>query len=620
MATSGQIVTFKYLTEKNFFEVPDFQRNYSWQTEQIGEFHSDLKNAIKKKTSHFIGSTILMSKKHDSKPDTFLIIDGQQRFTTIFMYVAIIRDLVRTFPSTLQTIPDEFMPINPVNDATKFIFKQVNNEWISKFKSNYLLWDFFYQHVLAQVNRKEMPSRHKYWTLDLRNAYKHIRFLLEEDINKISHPVEQVRFLNEFLNAIFEISIITINTEEYSESFDVFMTLNNRGMNLGPSDLVKSLFMKYGSENLKAPSDIEDVNNRIQADWKTLTDTLGDSNENSDPDVFLRHYLVSELSDPVQAKRIFNEIENIVLLKSRPDVVSKLNPKVESKNLLNRLIEKSQIYAQFSDPIVRIQDSEIAIRVQKLVFLFDTVKIILLKILDHEIQLTVEQRRELVRICEVLSLRWLVINGNAQQLENIFQNACVELKKENINYNQVVKILTDKIPSDEAVKPQFYAEINKPNLVKIIFHTINSVIYDKSGIVKFDPKIIQLEHIIPQNSEKWIDELFSKTIDGREVKYSSLCENWGNKTILDFKINASIKDEKFDVKKNGIIKVNGKNEQGYKDSHLKITADLTNFSKWTEREIELRNRWIGEIFTKIWNIKEDSKSIQEFSLWEKNQK
>ena len=619
MATSGQIQSIESLCDKIQFEVPEFQRNYSWQAEQIGEFHSDIQNSLKKKTSHFIGSTILMSKKHSNNSNVYLIIDGQQRFTTIFMYVSIIRDLIKTFPQNIQVITDEFLSINVADEATKFLFKKVQNDWIPKFKSNSYLEDFFFQHVLAQVDRREMPRNHKPWSIDLRNAYKYIKNLLEEEINQFRHDFEKVRYLSEFLEAIFELSILSIYTEEYPESFDIFMTLNNRGMNLGPSDLVKSLFMKHGVDGLTDPSDIETVNEKVQEDWKTLTENLGDGNENTDPDVFLRHYLVSELPDPVQAKRIFNEIENIVLCKYKPDSVSELKPKIESKKLLDRLIQKSVIYAQINDPLVKIRDLEIRSKCHKLIFLFETIKIILLKIMDPEINLTDDQRKELVRICETLSLRWLIVNGNAQQLENIFQNACTELRRENLHFNEVVKILTERIPSDTAVKPQFYAEINKPKLVKVIFHTINSVLYDRSELVVFDPKKVQLEHIIPQKSEKWISELFQDTpINAKESKYKSLCENWGNKTILDFKINASVKDEKFEVKKNGIVKPNGNQEPGYKNSNLKITADIANFSTWSEKEVELRNQWIGDTFTKIWSLSEGTQNIDVFSEWIKN--
>jgi len=250
MATSGQIQSIESLCDKIQFEVPEFQRNYSWQAEQIGEFHSDIQNSLKKKTSHFIGSTILMSKKHSNNSNVYLIIDGQQRFTTIFMYVSIIRDLIKTFPQNIQVITDEFLSINVADEATKFLFKKVQNDWIPKFKSNSYLEDFFFQHVLAQVDRREMPRNHKPWSIDLRNAYKYIKNLLEEEINQFRHDFEKVRYLSEFLEAIFELSILSIYTEEYPESFDIFMTLNNRGMNLGPSDLVKSLFMKHGVDGL----------------------------------------------------------------------------------------------------------------------------------------------------------------------------------------------------------------------------------------------------------------------------------------------------------------------------------------------------------------------------------
>jgi hypothetical protein len=619
MATNGQIQSLETLCSKIQLEVPEFQRNYSWQAEQIGEFHSDIQNAIKKKSSHFIGSTILMSKKHSNNTNVYLIIDGQQRFTTIFMYVAIIRDLVKTFPQNVQVITDEFLSVNVADEATKFLFKKEQNEWIPKFKSNSFLEDFFFQHVLAQVDRREMPRNHKPWSIDLRNGYRYIRNLLQEEINQFAHDYEKVKFLNEFLETIFDLSILSIYTEEYPESFDIFMTLNNRGMSLGPSDLVKSLFMKHGVDGLTDPAVIETVNEKIQEDWKTLTENLGDGNESADPDTFLRHYLVSELPDPVQAKRIFTEIGNIILSKYKPDSVSELKPKIEARKLLDRLIQKSLIYAQINDPLVKIRDSEIRTKVHKMIFLFDTIKIVLLKIMDPEINLTDTQRKELVRICETLSLRWLIVNGNAQQLENIFQNACAELRKENLHYAEVIKILTERIPSDAAVKPQFYAEINKPKLVKVILHTINSAIYDRSELVVFDPKKVQLEHIVPQNPEKWVNDLFLGTPTNlKEPKYKSLCENWGNKTILDFKINASVKDEKFEVKKNGIVKPNGNQEPGYKNSQLKITADIANFSTWTEREVELRNQWIGETFTKIWSLSEGTQNIDAFSEWIKN--
>jgi uncharacterized protein with ParB-like and HNH nuclease domain len=74
------------------FEIPDFQRNYAWEVEQINEFWSDLEYTINRpNASHFIGSVILLNVAREERAH---IIDGQQRMTTIVMTLGILRDLI----------------------------------------------------------------------------------------------------------------------------------------------------------------------------------------------------------------------------------------------------------------------------------------------------------------------------------------------------------------------------------------------------------------------------------------------------------------------------------------------------------------------------------------------
>ena len=63
MATDGGISSLgALLHDVVLFEVPDFQRNYSWETENVDALYQDLRYATKNDSTHFLGSTILMKK------------------------------------------------------------------------------------------------------------------------------------------------------------------------------------------------------------------------------------------------------------------------------------------------------------------------------------------------------------------------------------------------------------------------------------------------------------------------------------------------------------------------------------------------------------------------------
>jgi len=93
MATSGSVRPLgSLLTEAVSLEVPDFQRSYSWEDANIDAFHLDVTRAYEAERRHFLGALILLDSgdEFDNGVKRQEIIDGQQRLTTIFMYLAII--------------------------------------------------------------------------------------------------------------------------------------------------------------------------------------------------------------------------------------------------------------------------------------------------------------------------------------------------------------------------------------------------------------------------------------------------------------------------------------------------------------------------------------------------
>ena len=72
-----------------FFEVPQYQRSYAWEKENIRELFEDIQEALQTKANHYIGTVVLAKT---DRPEVFNIVDGQQRLTTLVMFIRAILD------------------------------------------------------------------------------------------------------------------------------------------------------------------------------------------------------------------------------------------------------------------------------------------------------------------------------------------------------------------------------------------------------------------------------------------------------------------------------------------------------------------------------------------------
>lgn len=584
-------------------EVPDFQRNYSWGEDQIDEFHKDITFATKNKLDHFLGSIILMKSNIEENNKVFQVIDGQQRLTTIFMYIAIVRDKVFDLPSQEIRPQGEFgTSINVRSKANDLIFS-VEESGEARFKSNSLLRSFIYEHVFREPSnsRPNMPKTHKYYSLDLRKAYSRISDLLDLELAKCDSNDEKLKYLWELVKTFqTRLQILRITTSSYPESFDIFMTLNSRGLALGPSDLVKSLFMKFNASGLQT-NQIADENLRISNIWKEITDNIGDG----DVDQFLRHYLVAKQPDAVQSKRIYRKIESLV---TTPGVDSR----VEALQLLSEINRKSSIYAQLLKPET-IEDALIAENCKMLHPLLDSYRILMLTILDENLELNLLQRRELANVCEVLSVRWVLTGGNAQELEDHFQTVSISLQNSADDYSDSLGILLSKIPTDSRVEAQFNIDTTKNTLVRSVLFRINRIIGDSSEMMILDPKKMHVEHIAPAAmTSHWEEVLFGVVDEDVSAEYSVRVEQWGNKTLLDRKINESIGQKPFREKCEGF---DTGNWGGYKHTPLALTRELVREDEWSYELIKRRNKWISNSFLKIWSVNPRLNEVVPFHDW-----
>lgn len=119
----------------NQYVVPLFQRTYSWEIKEWNTQWEDLVEWYEEENprNHFIGSIVTMPTQ--SVPEgvaRFLLIDGQQRFTTIFVLLAVLRDKAKalTTGTRAQEIEQTLLknPFNQGNDAFKLLPTQGDRE------------------------------------------------------------------------------------------------------------------------------------------------------------------------------------------------------------------------------------------------------------------------------------------------------------------------------------------------------------------------------------------------------------------------------------------------------------------------------------------------------------
>lgn len=226
--------------DEKFYQIPDYQRRYSWDKDNVSDLIDDLVTAYleNKDDTYFCGSLVLVNanNKSDSRFD---IIDGQQRTTTFIIISCVFRDI---YLSDLDTRAQDFIYAS-IQD------KYENSKRKLKFLTNEKYQIDFEDTVLKGIKfiktkniEKEFPDN-KY----LQNAH-HINCFLTEKVkdNQIT--------VNDFVIWFFENVVLTVITCPSQDSaIQIFNVLNDRGMPLSSIDILKSTLMqKLGDEDRNA--------------------------------------------------------------------------------------------------------------------------------------------------------------------------------------------------------------------------------------------------------------------------------------------------------------------------------------------------------------------------------
>ena len=261
---------------KDHYIVPDYQREYVWNDEQVEQLLFDLLDAYNtdNKKAYFLGTIVT----YDSGSQ-FELIDGQQRLTTFFVLLCAIKRIYIGLGEPTSVIDNlVYSPtMNNDGDVINLYHLQLQYEDAGN--------------CLELIEKGE--RRPNYLTQSgerLFDAFKTIQDFLNERFSDLASLKKFVVFL---LN---KTSFIRIETYDIADALKIFETINQRGKGLDPMDLLKNMIFRQVDR-----SKFKELN----MNWKSITRSLEKIDEK--PLRFLRYFIMANYDTSGEKDGILRE-------------------------------------------------------------------------------------------------------------------------------------------------------------------------------------------------------------------------------------------------------------------------------------------------------------------------
>ena len=536
---------FRQLIEgQKQYVVPLFQRPYSWFEKQWKTLWSDVLEQSRHDDGrpHFFGSIVTTPAK--SVPQgvgKFLLIDGQQRITTIQVFLAALRDFAGSVGDTklrdridgqyltnAYEEGDEQLKVLPTQDDRP-VFRAIIRG--AQFASSATRLHACYKFFFSRIERL---------------------------------PVDQLDAIHRAI--VDRLSVVSITCDEYDNPHLIFESLNAKGEKLTPADLIRNFLLMRVHVNDQAKL--------FGAHWFPIQNALG-----SNLTEFVRHYLMKE-------GRILKEADVYFELKDR---LSNSSP-AQAEEFLRELHRHGMYYARFVDPTYE-SDSDVAARLDRLRRLKFTVAYpFLLRVFDAAEcgTLNREQQLQALDLLESFLVRRLVCNMPTNQLRRMLPPVFDSAGGGSPGFIEGLRkqLGGKRCPSDDefskslATSP-LYSTAEKNSRLRLILERL-----ERSYMHKEPAELsgAQIEHVMPQTlTSEWRAELG----EDAEEQWSQLLHTLGNLTLT--KYNSELSNHSYLVKRKELA-----------GSHFVLNDYFSDVERWSPDAIRERGRTLADQAGQMW--------------------
>lgn len=318
------------LSSKKQFEIPRFQREYSWERKHYREFLEDMIANVKKDgnelkaTPYFMGTMLFVGDKNETSKDPILVVDGQQRLTTITIL----------FSAIAQVFKDNQQP---TLSAKMFSYVMSENDdgvkmRVLKTVTSYPYFSYFIQDIDKKYLKAPITEEEQY----IKDTYDFfIKSLQQSNLTTLFKKkginvdcITHDDMLKAIRDQVLSSTIIEIITTEKKVANSLFEILNAKGKQLSSIDLIKNKLFEVLDEI--EPADF------AQESWREIQNYLNDGRERTGIATFLRHYWASKYKS-VSKANLYETFKKEV-------------KKTEYSTFLKDLCDNAKIYNQITNP------------------------------------------------------------------------------------------------------------------------------------------------------------------------------------------------------------------------------------------------------------------------------
>ena len=560
------------LLSKKQFVIPRFQREYSWDKKNYQEFIEDMVNNLSissgtiKHNQYFLGTMLFIGDVAEVSDQKIMVVDGQQRLTTITILFSALSDKFKTINETglssqlfkyVMTKDDDENDIRILVSKTHYPFFA------------YYIQDLEKQNFTEPTSDEEICIKETYDYYSNALSEQSLKRLLERKHgNDMVGALSYTDILKAVRDQVLNSTIITISTRDQQQANKIFEILNAKGKRLAHIDLIKNKI--FETLDQVEPADY------AEETWNNIRNTLYTGNENVGLATFYRHYWISKYKKTSSTK-LYDDFLKDKAAKTQE----------ACKQFLADMSVNAKYYMQILNP--KLEDynnrKEYAWLVQSLKNLINDfnivqVRIALLALFDVKQKglISTSVFKSTIKYLERFHFAYnsvMVLGTN--RLEKIYSTFAIAVRKstnksetKEIIDSKLIDLLNNLFPSKDAFCERFvkltYSKRNSANNIKTKY-AINMLhcYYSEKEIFEPDGSI---EHLYSESNG--LDAL-----------------NIGNLILLEYEINNDAGEKDYKEKSKNF----------YPKSQYKWIAEFVKDNpEWNETMIENRASMMAETF------------------------
>jgi uncharacterized protein with ParB-like and HNH nuclease domain len=522
------------------YVIPLFQRPYSWEKPQWDTLWKDIAELCEEENprNHFIGSIVTMPSKSVPEGVTkYILIDGQQRLTTLLILLAVIRDKAREDPSKLADKIDDLL-----------------------LKNRYQEGDEIYKLLPTQVDRHAfraiMDGSAAARGAPLAGAYdffaRHLRLNPDLALEKLYNVIRN------------HLVLVSIVLDKDDNPYLIFESLNAKGRPLTQADLIRNFFFMRIDVRLQEKMYAEH--------WKPMQDRLGENLTE-----YIRHFLMRD-GKIVRQNDIYFTLKDSIESHSHDEIIAYLQEVAAFSRYYAKLLQpQEEKGAKIRDRMIRLNRYEATTAYPFLLNVYH----------DYEgKRLSEADFAAILDILDSFLIRRFICGVATSGLTKIFPSLYSQAERGASLVDGVRQTLRDKsFPRDQQFKEQFvsakiYGGDRLPK-AKLILERLEFSFDHKEPV---DPETLTIEHIMPRTPTDWWRQHLG---DDWEAVHEEWLDTVGNLTLTGY--NSELSNFDFPTKKGQL-----------EGSHVELNKYFASIGVWDEQAIARRGEFLAERALTVW--------------------